>query len=66
MNSIEYLGYIIATIIFNIITNYLSRKTAIQITIISSLFLFGLSLTTYNFYFAAFNRFFLGFCFGIF
>ena len=37
MNSIEYLGYTIATIIFNIIINYLSRKTAIQITIISSL-----------------------------
>ena len=65
MNSIEYLGYTIATIIVNIITNYLSRKTAIQITIISSLIFTGLSLTTYNFYFAAFNRFFLGFCFGI-
>ena len=65
MNSIEYLGYTIATIIVNIITNYLSRKTAIQITMISSLIFTGLSLTTYNFYFAAFNRFFLGFCFGI-
>ena len=65
MNSIEYLGYTIATIIVNIITNYLTRKSAIQITIISSLVFTGLSLTTYNFYFAAFNRFFLGFCFGI-
>ena len=65
MNSIEYLGYTIATIIVNIITNYLSRKRAIQITVISSLIFTGLSLTTYNFYFAAFNRLFLGFCFGI-
>ena len=55
MNSIEYLGYTIATIIINIITNYLSRKTVIQITIISSLIFTNLFLTTYNCYFNAFN-----------
>ena len=65
MNSIEYFGYTIATIIVNIITNYINRKRSIQIAILSSLIFTGLSLTSYNFYFAAFNRFFIGICMGI-
>ena len=65
MNSIEYLGYTFSTIFINIITKYISRKKSIQIVMIFSLIFTGLSLTTYNFYFAAFNRFFLGFCLGI-
>ena len=63
MNSIEYLGYTFSTIFINIITKYISRKKSIQIVMIFSLIFTGLSLTTYNFYFAAFNRLFLGFCF---
>ena len=65
MNSIEYLGYTFSTIFINIITQYISRKKSIQIVMIFSLIFTGLSLTTYNFYFAAFNRLFLGFCLGI-
>ena len=65
MNSIEYFGYTVATIIVNIITNYISRKRAIQIVILSSLIFTGLSLTSYNYYFAAINRFFIGICMGI-
>ena len=65
MNSIEYLGYTVATILVNVITNYISHKKAIILFVICSLVFTGLSLTSYNYIFAAFNRFFLGICLGI-
>lgn len=64
MNSIEYLGYTVAAILLNVITNYISNKKAIQLFVCLSLVFTGLSLTSYNFYFAALNRFFLGICLG--
>ena len=65
MNSIEYLGYTVAAILVNIITNYISHKKAIMLFVTCSLVFTGLSLTSYNYVFAAFNRFFLGVCLGI-
>ena len=65
MNSIEYLGYTVAAILVNVITNYISHKKAIIMFVICSLVFTGLSLTSYNYVFAAFNRFFLGICLGI-
>ena len=65
MNSIEYLGYTVAAILVNIITNYISHKKAIILFVTCSLVFTGLSLTSYNYTFAAFNRFFLGICLGI-
>ena len=65
MNSIEYLGYTIAALLLSTITTYLKRKNAILICVILSLVCTGLSLTTFNYIFAAFNRFILGFCFGV-
>ena len=65
MNSIEYLGYTVAALLLSTITTYIKRKNAILICVILSLVCTGLSLTTFNFIFAAFNRFILGFCFGI-
>ena len=65
MNSIEYLGYTVAALLLSTITNYIKRKNAILFCVILSLVCTGLSLTTFNFIFAAFNRFILGFCFGI-
>ena len=65
MNSIEYLGFTVATVLVNIITNYISHRKSIIIAVLFSLVFTGLSLTSYNYYFAAFNRFFLGICLGI-
>ena len=65
MNSIEYLGYSISTLLVTPITNYIKRKNVILICIFLSLLCTGLSITSFNFYFASFNRFILGFFFGI-
>ena len=65
MNSIEYLGYSISTLLVSTITNLIKRKHAILISVFFSLLCTGLSISTYNFYFASLNRFVLGFCFGI-
>ena len=65
MNSIEYLGYSIATLLINQITKIISRKSAILIFVITSLVVTGLSLTSFNFILAAINRFILGVCFGV-
>ena len=65
MNSIEYLGYSISTLLVSEITNYIKRKNAILITVFGSLLCTGLSITSYNFLFASINRCVLGFCFGI-
>jgi len=65
MNSIEYLGYSISTLLVASITNLIRRKYAILISVIFSLLCTGLSITTFNFIFASMNRFILGFCFGI-
>lgn len=65
MSSIEYFGYTLSSILVNVILNYVSAKKSIIIFIISSLVFTGLSLTNLNFYFAAFNRFFVGICLGI-
>lgn len=65
MNSIEYFGYMLSAILVNIVLAYLSAKKSIIIFIISSLVFTGLSLTNFNYYFAAFNRFFVGICLGI-
>ena len=65
MNSIEYLGYSISTLLIATITNYLKRKHSILISVFTSLLCTGLSITSFNFIFASINRFILGFCFGI-
>lgn len=65
MNSIEYLGITVASILVNILTNYLSNRKSIILFVLFSLVFTGLSLTSYNYYFAAVNRFFLGICLGI-
>ena len=65
MNSIEYFGYSISTLLVSTITNLIKRKHAILISVFFSLLCTGLSISTYNFYFASLNRFVLGFCFGI-
>ena len=65
MNSIEYLGYSISTLLVTTITNLIKRKYAILISVFFSLLCTGLSITTFNFIFASMNRFVLGFCFGI-
>jgi hypothetical protein len=65
MNSIEYLGYSISTLLVSIITNYIKRKNAILISVFFSLLCTGLSISSFNFIFASLNRFILGFCFGI-
>ena len=65
MNSIEYLGYSISTLLVSTITNLIQRKYAILISVFCSLLCTGLSITSYNFIFASINRFVLGFCFGI-
>ena len=65
MNSIEYLGYSISTLLVNYITTLIKRKHAILISVFISLLCTGLSITSFNFIFASINRFVLGFCFGI-
>ena len=65
MNSIEYFGYSISTLLVNYITNLIKRKYAILISVFVSLLCTGLSITSFNFIFASINRFILGFCFGI-
>ena len=65
MNSIEYLGYSVSTLLVNYITTIIKRKHAILISVFVSLLCTGLSITSFNFIFASINRFFLGFCFGI-
>ena len=65
MNSIEYLGYSISTLLVNYITTLIKRKHAILISVFVSLLCTGLSITSFNFIFASINRFILGFCFGI-
>ena len=65
MNSIEYLGYSISTLLVTTITHYIVRKYAILISVFISLLCTGLSITSFNFVFASINRFILGFCFGI-
>ena len=64
VNTIESIGYTLATIIINIVTQYLSNKQSIQFFSILSLLFTGLSLTTFNFYFVCFTRFSFGFCIG--
>ena len=65
MNSIEYLGYSVSTLLVNYITTLIKRKHAILISVFVSLLCTGLSITSFNFIFASINRFVLGFCFGI-
>ena len=65
MNSIEYFGYSISTLLVTSITNVIKRKHAILISVFLSLLCTGLSITSFNFIFASINRFILGFCFGI-
>ena len=65
MNSIEYFGYSISTLLVSTITNLIKRKHAILISVFFSLLCTGLSITSFNFIFASINRFILGFCFGI-
>ena len=65
MNSIEYLGYTISTLLVHYITTLIKRKHAILISVFVSILCTGLSITSYNFIFASINRFILGFCFGI-
>lgn len=65
MNSIEYFGYSISTLLVTSITNIIKRKHAILISVFLSLLCTGLSITSFNFIFASLNRFILGFCFGI-
>lgn len=65
MNSIEYLGYSVSALLVTSITNVIKRKHAILISVFLSLLCTGLSISSYNFVFASFNRFILGFCFGI-
>ena len=65
MNSIEYLGYSISALLVTSITNIIKRKNAILICVFISLLCTGLSINSFNFIFASFNRFILGFCFGI-
>ena len=65
MNSIEYFGYSISTLLVTSITNIIKRKYAILISVFLSLLCTGLSITSFNFIFASLNRFILGFCFGI-
>ena len=65
MNSIEYLGYSISTLLVSTITTHIKRKNTILISVFFSLICTGLSITSFNFYFASLNRFVLGFCFGI-
>ena len=65
MNSIEYLGYSTSTLLVTPITNNIKRKNAFLISIVLSLLCTGLSITSFNFYFASINRFILGFFFGI-
>ena len=65
MNSIEYFGYSISTLLVTYITNIIKRKHAILISVFLSLLCTGLSIASFNFIFASINRFILGFCFGI-
>ena len=65
MNSIEYLGYSVSTLLVNYITTLIKRKHAILISVFVSVLCTGLSITSFNFIFASINRFILGFCFGI-
>ena len=65
MNSIEYLGYSVSTLLVNYITTLIKRKHAILISVFISVLCTGLSITSFNFIFASINRFILGFCFGI-
>ena len=61
----EYGGYILASIMVNVITNNLSYKRAIQIFTILNLTFTGISISHLNFYIAVCNRFIIGFCFGM-
>jgi len=65
MNSIEYFGYSVSTLLVNYITTLIKRKHAILISVFISVLCTGLSITSFNFIFASINRFILGFCFGI-
>ena len=65
MNSIEYFGYSISTLLITSITNHIKRKHAILVSVFLSLLCTGISISSFNFIFASFNRFILGFCFGI-
>ena len=64
INTLESVGYTIATILVNIITQFLSNRRTIQLFSILSLVFTGLCLSTYNFYFMCSNRFSFGFCIG--
>ena len=46
MNSIEYLGITVASILVNILTNYLSNRKSIILFVLFSLVFTGLSLTS--------------------
>jgi predicted MFS family arabinose efflux permease len=65
MNSIELFGYSLSTLLVSSITSIMKRKYAILISVFLSLLCTGLSISSFNFIFASFNRFILGFCFGI-
>ena len=65
MNSIELLGYSVGVLSVTAITNLIRRKNAIIISVFLSLVCTGLSISSFNYIFASFNRFILGFCFGI-
>ena len=56
MNSIEYLGYSVSTLLVNYITTIIRRKHAILISVFVSLLCTGLSITSFNFIFASLFR----------
>lgn len=61
----EYMGYTTATILVNIITNYISSRRAIQIFAVLTLISTGVSIFSIHFYLATFSRFFTGVCLGM-
>jgi hypothetical protein len=65
ITTCEYIGYALASIMVNVITNYLSNKKAIQIFTLMNLIFLGISILRLNFFLASCNRFVIGFCFGM-
>ena len=53
MNSIEYLGYSVSTLLVNYITTLIKRKHAILISVFISVLCTGLSVTSFGFVFAS-------------
>ena len=64
INTLESVGYTLATILVNIITQCLSNRRTVQLFSILSLLSTAMCLSTYNFYFICSNRFSFGFCMG--